>query len=244
MSKGHIIASGGGMDLTLIMYALKLSGKEHPRTCFLPTASGDMYSEKTAKNSIFGACGPISIIRLLYDNPTKEELERKVRRSHIFYVPGGNTRNMMILWKAYGLDLMLEEAWHNGAIFIGSSAGCLCWFRCGLSDSWGPGYNETWELLGLLPFSNTPHYDKDGYRGKLFHEKIAQQDLVPGYGIPDGAAIHFHGTEVVNGLLFEGEDLPHRVERGMINPLRTLRLSTEEAIRDLENYCPQIKENA
>ena len=108
----------------------------------------------------------------------------------IFYVGGGNTRNLLVLWKEWGLDLLLKEAWDNGAILAGLSAGSICWFEQGLTDS-VTGKLLPLECLGFLKNSNCPHFDGDKERRPAYHRLIAQGLMKNGIACDDGVAAHF-----------------------------------------------------
>jgi len=121
-----------------------------------------------------------------------------VSRHDIFYVGGGNTVNMLALWRAHGLDRLLLNAWLSGAILSGVSAGMICWFQASLTDSFG-GLDPLNDGLGLLEGSACPHFDGESERRPAYHRAIAA-GLPAGYAADDGAALHFKGRELVGAV--------------------------------------------
>lgn len=198
----QIIAMGGGGfsmepdNLLLDRYVLKQTGKARPKVCFVPTASGDAqgYVERFYKSMEELDCEPshLSVFKL----PTRmEELEAFVLEKDVIYVGGGNTRNLLLLWKAWGLDVLFRKAWEQGTVLAGLSAGAICWFEQGSTDSW-PGELRTLECLGFLPGSCIPHYDGEADRRPTTERMIARGELIDGLAADDGAALHFVGTEL------------------------------------------------
>ena len=122
-------------------------------------------------------------------------------RSHLFgqdivYVGGGNTRNMLVLWREWGLDVILREAWENGTILCGTSAGSICWFEQGLSDSVTAGELRPLTCLGFLQGSNCSHYDSEPFRRPCFHRFISEGSMLGGYAADDWVGLHFVGSKL------------------------------------------------
>lgn len=110
-------------------------------------------------------------------------------------VSGGNTLNMLAIWRAQGVDQILWTAWGKGIVLSGGSAGSLCWFEEGTTDS-RPKEISKIECLGFLKGSHCPHYDSEKTRRPLYHAYIRSKELKPGYACDDRAAILFHDNEV------------------------------------------------
>jgi peptidase E len=110
-------------------------------------------------------------------------------------VSGGNTLNMMAIWKAQGIDVVLKKAWDQGIVLAGGSAGSLCWFEHGTTDS-RPKEISKVECLGFIAASHCPHYDSEPTRRPLYHSYIASGQFKPGYACDDQAAIYFEDNEV------------------------------------------------
>jgi dipeptidase E len=201
---GQIVALGGGGfsmepdNLALDRYILSLwrRSDREPRVCFIPTASGD--SDDYIRRFHIGfeilPCIPthLALSDLQKTNPISAVFE-----SDIFYVGGGNTREMLAIWRQCGLDRALKEAWQAGKILCGISAGAICWFDQAISDSVVDGELHPLACLGFLAGTACPHYDEPGRR-EAFHHCLATGGVNAGYGIDNSAALHFVGTELVN----------------------------------------------
>ncbi|TES55669.1 hypothetical protein E2L07_07035 [Halalkalibacterium halodurans] len=153
----QIIALGGGgfsmepENPLLDTYILDQCTKANPKICFIPTASGDSEHYITKFYDFFGKqdCQPSHLS--LFRPPTRD-LESYLLDKEILYVGGGNTKNLLILWKEWGLDSILRKAWKEGILLAGISAGSICWFEEGGTDSYGDGQiaHATAKLLDLL----------------------------------------------------------------------------------------------
>jgi dipeptidase E len=196
---GQIIAMGGGgfsmepENPLLDLYVLEQSGKSKPAICFVPP-SGEasdyivrFYSAFTKFN-----CRPTHLS--LFQPPTAD-LESFILEKDIIYVGGGNTRSMLALWREWELDRILRHAWTNGVLLCGLSAGWICWFDQGLTDSI-PGTLTALLCLGFLPGSNCPHYDGEVERRPAYQRLIREGLLQGGFAADDGVALHFIGTEL------------------------------------------------
>lgn len=191
----QIIALGGGgfsmepENPLLDRYILKQVGKTNPKIGFIGTASGDAEGYISNFYNFFEKedCQPSHLS--LFKPPTRD-LESFVLEKDILYVGGGNTKNLMILWKEWGLDTILKKAWEQGIVLAGISAGSLCWFEEGVTDSYGDEL-EPLNCLGFLAGSNCPHYDGEADRRPTYHKLVSSQKLQPGYAADDGVALHF-----------------------------------------------------
>ena len=170
-------------------YILKQSPKRSPKVCFIGTASGDAkgYIQRFYKRFENFDCKPT---HLSLFKPNFSDLKSFVLDQDILYVGGGNTRNLLVLWKEWGLDQIIKTAYEKGTILSGLSAGSICWFEQGLSDSVCTGMHPI-NGLGIIPGSHAPHYSSEKERGIRFHQCIHSGSLKSGYGIDDSAAIHF-----------------------------------------------------
>ncbi|MFS1516256.1 Type 1 glutamine amidotransferase-like domain-containing protein [Bacillus sp. SCS-151] len=195
MRQRQIIALGGGgfsmePDNPLLdQYILKQSIKPKPSICFIPTASGDAedYIERFYQFFHKQNCNPS---HLSLFKPQTRDLERFLLKKDIVYVGGGSTKNLLVLWKEWGLDLILRKAWNKGIILAGISAGAICWFEEGVTDSFGEGL-ESIKCLGFLQGSHCPHYDGEIDRRPAYHRLINSGDIQDGIAADDGVAIHF-----------------------------------------------------
>ena len=197
---GHIVALGGGGFSSgngatpLDRYLLELTGKGRPRVCFIGTASGD--AERYAAN-FFRAYAPVAdasdLVRC--GAPTPEAIARLAEQDLIF-VGGGNTANMLIVWRLHGVDKVLRHAWEAGVVLAGISAGAICWFEACLTDSFGPQLTALRGGLSLLSGSAAPHLDSEAQRRPRYLAEIGSGNLPDGYGIDEGVALDFDGTQL------------------------------------------------
>jgi peptidase E len=181
-------------------FILSLARRKRPRVCFVPTASADSatYIAKFYR-AFAGRCDTSDLT--LFDPPAlprnpprTEDLPSFVARQDVFYVGGGSTANLLAMWRTHGLDRLLRKAWRGGAVLAGISAGMLCWFENGLTDSFG-GLLALNDGLGLIKGSACPHYDGEAERRPMYHRMIASETS-PGYAADDGAALHFVGRRL------------------------------------------------
>jgi len=189
---------GGGFsmepeNLALDRWLLSLTGKERPRVLFVPTASGDSdnYVQRffTAYTSL--ECQPawLPLFRR-----TGEGVQAAIEEADLVFVGGGNTANMLAIWRTHGVDIALRQAWESGTVVAGLSAGAICWFEQGSTDSFGPGLGAM-DCLGWLPGSFCPHYDGETVRRPRLHQMVVAGDLTPGLAADDGCAVLYRGTQ-------------------------------------------------
>ena len=208
---GHIVAMGGGgfsmePDNPLLDdFVLSLSARQPARICFVPTASADSASYLVRFYRAFSARAvPTDLTlfdaRSLSRQPASSaELEGFLSEQDIVYVGGGSTANLLALWRAHGLDRVLTEAWARGIVLCGVSAGMLCWFRGGVTDSFGAPDGLA-DGLGLVDATACPHYDGEPERRPTYHRLVGDGTLGAGYAADDGAALHFRGSELVESV--------------------------------------------
>ena len=175
-------------------YVLSQSRRRKPRICFLGCASGDAstYTEKFYTAFRHRRCEPTHLEMFRTPPP---DIARIVPRQDIFYVGGGSTRNLLLIWREWGLDRLLAREWRRGKTFAGLSAGSLCWFESGVSDSFGPRLAPVF-ALGWLPGSHCPHYDGEAERRPAYHKFVRRGTIPAGYAADDGAALHFVGRRL------------------------------------------------
>jgi len=196
----QIIALGGGGFLMepenplLDQYILTQSHKPNPKICFLPTASGDSESFIERFHRSFEKLNCIPSHLSLFNPPTRR-IKDYILSKDIIYVGGGNTKNLLAIWKDWGLDLILREAWEHGIVLSGISAGSLCWFEEGITDSFGDGLDSI-KCLGFLKGSNCPHYDGEIDRRPTYHKLISSGRLQSGFAVDDGVGLHFIDLDI------------------------------------------------
>ena len=134
------------------------------------------------------------------------------------YVSGGSTANALAVWRVHGFDAILREAWERGVLLCGWSAGMICWFEAGVTDSFGPELAGMRDGLGLLPGSACPHYDGEARRRPVYRE-LVDGGFPPGYAADNEAVLHFVGAEL-HEVVATGAGAPaYRVEPGSETPL-------------------------
>jgi peptidase E len=189
-----IIAIGGAAfsaeprNLALDKYVLEQSGKPRPRVLLIPTARGDN-SEYIAKFYAAYAALDARPLHLPFFERTPA-LRELVLSQDVIFVGGGNTKSMLAVWRDWELPKLLEEAAAAGAVLAGVSAGAICWFDHGVTDSWA-GALRPLECMGWLRGSCCPHYDGEVDRRPAYHDLLLKGEIEPGYAIEDGVAVHF-----------------------------------------------------
>lgn len=214
---GQIVAMGGGgfsmepKNPLLDDYILRLTKKARPKVCFIPTASGDSdrYIARFYTAFIQRSCVPS---HLSLFNPPTSDLKAFLFEQDIIYVGGGNTKSLMALWKEWGLDQTLREAWESGMILAGLSAGSICWFEEGITDS-VPGSLTVLKCLGLLKGSNCPHYDGEAGRRPSYHRLLLTGLISDGYATEDGVGLHFVGERLEKIVTSRPDAKAYRLER-------------------------------
>jgi peptidase E len=198
-ARRHIVAFGGGGfsqesgNPLLDDFARSLTGKEVPRVCFMPTASGDADHYIVRFYNAFRECSRPSHVSLFRRERGVEDVREHLLSQDMIYVGGGSVISLLGTWRAHGIDEIIAEAWRAGTVLCGLSAGSLCWFAEALTGFHGDARRV--EGLGLLPYSNTVHYDADPRRRGAFRRELLA-GMRSGYAAEDGAALHFVGTEL------------------------------------------------
>lgn len=184
---------GGGFSTEsdnplLDRFLISLSDKEMPKVCFIPTAAGDSqdyidkFYDKMKKHTV-------EAFHLSLFKPPRGSLRDFVFDKDLIYVGGGNTRNLLALWKEWGLDQILRDAYRAGKVMGGISAGSICWYEWGVTDSM-PDQLNSWPCIGILKGSNCPHYDSEKERRPAFHRLILA-GMPSGIACDDGVAAVF-----------------------------------------------------
>lgn len=190
MSRQIVALGGGGFMMEpdnprLDDYILGLARGRDSRVCYVPTATGDNDRLVTSFYRLLGSRCRASHLPLFTSDvmPASERLDVDV-----IYVSGGNTANMLAVWQLHGIDRLLRAAYERGVVLCGLSAGALCWFEEGVTDSFGP--LRGMECLGLLGGSFCPHYDGEAQRRPTYRRLVAA-GMRDGHAADDGAGLHF-----------------------------------------------------
>tara|TARA_B100000989_G_scaffold286358_1_gene254934 strand:- start:1264 stop:1962 length:699 start_codon:yes stop_codon:yes gene_type:complete len=189
----NIVAIGGGgfgrtvKDLRIEEYILSLSKKEKPNICFIPTATGDNDSYKVNYYDVFTKlnCNPthIDFFKRTID------ISSHIPKQDIIFVGGGNTKSMIAVWKDWGLDELLKNAYESGAVMSGVSAGAICWFEKGITDSWA--YDlAVMDCLGFVTGVCCPHYDEEPARRPFVKKALTENLIDHCLGVEGNCALH------------------------------------------------------
>jgi dipeptidase E len=212
----QIVAMGGGGfsmepdNPALDHFVLTLARRENPSVCFLATAAGDAESYIDSFYTAFRKlpCRPTHV-PLFARTP---DLQTVLLEQDVIYVGGGNTKSMLAVWREWGVPEILRRAWESGTVLAGVSAGAICWFEIGVTDSWGTGLNPL-PCLGFLPGACCPHYDGETERRPAVHRLIEQGSIATTLALDDGAAAHFVNGTLANIVSSRADARAYRVER-------------------------------
>jgi len=197
----HIVAMGGGgfsmepANRLLDDFVLSLARRRaRPRICFVPTASGDSDIYMRRFYESFPPSRAAATSLRLFER-TVSDLRGFVLEQDVIYVGGGATANLLAVWRLHGLDRALREAWRRGVVMAGVSAGAICWFEDGITDSFGTPFRALNDGLGFLHGGFCPHYDGESSRQAVLRRLVAR-GFPPTFAADDGAALHFVATRL------------------------------------------------
>jgi dipeptidase E len=174
-------------------YFLSFARRERPKVLFVPTAVGD---DTEASLYAYEQLGDRAQVRHLPFFPwPPPDLRALTLDQDVIYVSGGNTANALAIWRVHGFDRVLREAWEGGVVLTGWSAGMICWFEAGVTDSFGPQLDGMLDGLGFLPGSACPHYDGEAERRPVY-QRLVGEGFPPGLAADDCVALRFDGTEL------------------------------------------------
>jgi dipeptidase E len=210
----HIVGLGGAGETQqqtdlLDDHVLALTGKTRPRVLFVPTAAADDASYSVWFYERFARKAEPRVLSTFPWPP--ENLRELVLTQDAIYVSGGNTANMLAIWRVHGIDRYLREAWESGVVLFGASAGMICWFEAGVTDSFGPQLDGM-QCLGFLPGSACPHYDGEERRRPRYRE-LVDGGFPEGLAAEDGVGLHFVGTELHEVVSCRAGAAAYRVTR-------------------------------
>ncbi len=192
-----ILIAGGGFNTAFIRYMAQLTGKPRPKLLYFPTASAD---SPTGVISWYRNCAPLTVEPSHQDSFIASTRQTRSWEEVLLSVDGivcsgGNTLNQQAIWQAQGIDVILKQAWDRGIVLGGASAGSLCWFEEGTTDS-RPKELSIVKCLGFLKGSHSPHYDAEPGRRPLYQKLIASGQMKPGYACDNDAGIYFEDNTV------------------------------------------------
>jgi len=224
---GTIVAMGGiswedEERLPLEDYWLGLTAAERPRVLVVPTAVAEK-AEMTL--AIAEQLSRRAVVSQLSFFPWPPSDLRELALGHdAIYVTGGNTANALAIWRVHGFDAILREAWEAGIVLAGWSAGMICWFEAGVTDSFGPQLEGMRDGLGFLPGSACPHYDGEGERRPVY-SRLVGEGFPAGLAADDCVALRFDGTELAEVVSSRAGSRAYRVTPEGEEPLEARLLS-------------------
>jgi dipeptidase E len=201
MAERHIVAMGGGgfsmeprnprLDDFVLSHARR---KQHPRVCFVATASGDNDYYHRGFYEAFPPSRAAATHLSLFDRKISD-LKKFLMAQDVIYVGGGNSANMLAVWRLHGFDRALRAAWNAGVVMAGISAGAICWFETGVTDSFGMPFRALNDGLGFVRGACCPHYDGEKERRPALM-RLIKHGFPSTLALDDGAAAHFVGTRL------------------------------------------------
>lgn len=210
---------GGNPNKTFIKYVASLTNKPNPKICYIPTATGDNPSGIVAW---YTTCEelplrPYVMRTFLNSSPTQRTFDEIIMSMDAIIVGGGSTLNMLAIWKSQGIDTTLRKAYDKGIVLAGGSAGSLCWFAGGYTDS-RPKELSILSGLAFLNFSHCPHYHSEPSRKPLYHKAILDGKLKEGYACDDMAGLLFINEKLKKSVSLNAENNNYfiSVENGKI----------------------------
>ena len=224
----RILAIGGASlgpsstDWLLHQFMLDLSGRERPRICFVATASGENAQGLAAFYATFARRAEPTHLDLF--GRQVDDVEAFLLDQDVIYVGGGNTANMLAIWRVHGVDKALKKAWEAGVVLAGWSAGANCWFDASLTDSFGPNLDPLKDGLKFLPGSFCPHYDSESLRRPRYEEVVGSGALPGGYAADDGVGVLFNGHDLEEVVASLPGQHAYRVERRKGNAVEETQL--------------------
>ena len=201
----NIIAIGGGGfggspgQGIIEQYILNKTRKKRPKICFIPTATGDNEAYKVNFYSTFTKlnCEPT---HLDFFKRTPD-LKKLILNQDVIFVGGGNTKSMLAVWKEWKLDKILKEAYRNGIVMSGVSAGAICWFQNGITDSWASEL-KIMPCLNFVRGTCCPHYDEEPERKPFVKNLLDRKKVKKIYAVDGGVALHIKNEENFKSVVF------------------------------------------
>ena len=204
-SRNIIAIGGGGFGANpgqgiIEEYILRQTKKKNPKICFIPTATGDNEAYKVNYYSTFTNldCCP-SHLDFFKRTPDLNEL---ILNQDAIFVGGGNTKSMLAVWREWGLDKILKKAYLNGTVMSGVSAGAICWFQNGITDSWASNL-KMMPCLNFIKGACCPHYDEEPERKPAVKNFLLRNKIKNVYAVDGGAALHIKDEKIFKSVIFK-----------------------------------------
>ena len=211
-SRNIIAIGGGGFGANpgqgiIEAYILKQTKKKKPKICFIPTATGDNEAYKVNYYSTFTKldCEPT---HLDFFKRTPD-LKKLILNQDAIFVGGGNTKSMLAVWKDWGLDKILRTAYRNGVVMSGVSAGAICWFQQGVTDSWSSDL-KIMSCLNFVKGTCCPHYDEEPERKPAVKKFLMSGKIKDVYTVDGGVALHIKDEKEFKSVVFRKDKGSYR----------------------------------
>lgn len=209
MADQTIVPIGGGKFCDGgAQFLAGLTGKERPRMLYIGTAAAEDPYEALRMYDRFQGLADLS--RLEFFPWPPDDLRSTVLDKDLILVGGGNTANMIAIWRLHGVDELLREALEAGVVMSGSSAGGICWFEHGVTDSFGPQLGPM-DCLGFLRGSFCPHWDDEELRRPVYHD-LLKGGFPAGYAADAGVGLHFVNGELQEAVSCDEGSKAYRIE--------------------------------
>lgn len=244
--KKRVVCVGDGIGLhnpdsvEFNNWLLSLPNRKVPKVLYVPTASGDSEGNiLELKQNLADYQCDISVLSLFNRKYNDEDLREFILSHDIIYVDGGNTANMLAIWDAHGLRPIFKEAYESGIVLSGKSAGAMCWFEGGLTDSYGPELKPITNTLGLISGSYIPHFEpEDKYRRSVLRQSIKEGSLPDGMATERGVSLSYENGELTDIIAENPELRAEQVRNGnpkeIFKDLKPTKIMRNE-IRDYED---------
>ncbi len=186
----------------LVHHAVHLSGVSGraPRVTHLGTAGGDQQYANAFMHEAAGLAGFALTNLNLFSMPSVDDVEGHLLDQDVVWVNGGSVANLLAVWRVHDLDDIFARVWQAGVVLAGVSAGSICWYAGGTTDSFGPELRAVTNGLGFLPYGNGVHYDSESRRRPLVHQLVADGTLPTTHCTDDGVGLVYHGTDLVEAV--------------------------------------------
>ena len=210
----NIVAIGGGGfgrdpgEGIIEEYILKQTKKKKPNICFIPTATGDNEAYKVNYYATFSKlnCNP-SHLDFFKRTP---DLKRLISNQDAIFVGGGNTKSMLAVWREWGLDKILKKGYKNGIVMSGVSAGAICWFQNGITDSWSSNL-KIMPCMNIIKGTCCPHYDEEPERRPTVKKMIMSEKVKKIFAVDGGAALHIKNENIFKSVSFREQKSSYEV---------------------------------
>lgn len=199
----------------LIEHAIALCRNPgQPRFCYVGTASGDSLNGTAGFYRAFTGSDVRTSHLELFSMPNVPDVRAHLLAQDVVWVGGGSVANLLAVWRTHGLPEVFAECWAQGVVLGGVSAGSICWYVGGPTDSFGPDLRPALGGLALLPYGNGVHYDSEAKRRPLLHRLVAEGTLPTSHATDDGVGLVYEGTELVEAVADRPGVAAYVVERG------------------------------